>query len=148
MGHWHWSHEGDPPWMQNLLSLTADQFKNCKYCWDWNWIISFMWVLFKGNFTQYFQLSWDSSVNIVIGCGLDSLGSIPRKGKNFIFHTTSKPALRSTQPSIQWVFGAVSPGVKQLGAWSWPFTSIYYQGQEWWSYTFNPPIHVHGMVLN
>jgi hypothetical protein len=35
----------------------------------------------------------------------------------------SRPALRSTQPPIQWVPGVLSPGGKAAGAWSWPLTS-------------------------
>jgi hypothetical protein len=31
--------------------------------------------------------------------------------------------------------GASFPGVKAAVASSWPLTSIYCQGQEWWSYT-------------
>jgi hypothetical protein len=39
----------------------------------------------------------------------------PGGGKNVIFFTSSRPALGSTQPPIQWVLGALSPGVKQPG---------------------------------
>jgi hypothetical protein len=38
-----------------------------------------------------------------------SLGRV----KNFRFSKSSRPALRSTQPPIQWVAGALSPGVKR-----------------------------------
>jgi Ni,Fe-hydrogenase I cytochrome b subunit len=34
----------------------------------------------------------------------------------FLFTTTSRTALRPTQPPIQWVPGALSLGVKQLGS--------------------------------
>jgi hypothetical protein len=34
-------------------------------------------------------------------------------GKIFLFSIASRPALRPTQPPIQWVPGAFSPGVKQ-----------------------------------
>jgi hypothetical protein len=34
---------------------------------------------------------------------------------NFLFSTSSRPALRPTQPSIQWVKEALSPGVKWPG---------------------------------
>jgi hypothetical protein len=33
----------------------------------------------------------------------------------FVFSTASRPALRSIQPFIQWVTGALSPGFKRLG---------------------------------
>jgi hypothetical protein len=35
--------------------------------------------------------------------------------KIFLFSTSSRPALESTQPSIRWVLGALSPGVKRPG---------------------------------
>jgi hypothetical protein len=38
--------------------------------------------------------------------------SSPGKVKNFLF-STSRPVLGPTQPPIQWVPGALSPGVKQ-----------------------------------
>jgi hypothetical protein len=41
--------------------------------------------------------------------------SSPGKIKNFLFSTLSRPALRPTQPPIQWVLGALSPGVKWHG---------------------------------
>jgi hypothetical protein len=33
----------------------------------------------------------------------------------FLYSTVSRLALRPIQPPIQWVLGALSPGVKQLG---------------------------------
>jgi hypothetical protein len=38
-----------------------------------------------------------------------------RYGKSFLFSTTSRPTLGPTQPPIQWVPGAPSPGVKRQG---------------------------------
>jgi hypothetical protein len=35
--------------------------------------------------------------------------------KNFLFSASSRQALGSTQPPIQWVPGALSPGVKRPG---------------------------------
>jgi hypothetical protein len=44
---------------------------------------------------------------------LDDWGFKSRRGLGiFLFTTMSRPALRSTQPSIQWVPGALSLGVK------------------------------------
>jgi hypothetical protein len=45
---------------------------------------------------------------------LDGQGSIPRRGKNFMYSTASEPALRPTEPPIQWVRD-ILPGVKRLG---------------------------------
>jgi Ni/Co efflux regulator RcnB len=41
--------------------------------------------------------------------------SSPGREKNFLFFKSSRPALRSTHPPIQWVPGALSPGVKRPG---------------------------------
>jgi hypothetical protein len=35
-----------------------------------------------------------------------------------------------TQPPTKWVTGILSP-LKAAGAWSWPFTSLYFRGLEW-----------------
>jgi hypothetical protein len=44
-----------------------------------------------------------------------SRSSSPSRVKNFLFSKSSTPALSSTQPPIQWVPGALSPGVKWPG---------------------------------
>jgi hypothetical protein len=49
-----------------------------------------------------------SSVGIVTTYGLGEV-------KNFLFSTSCRPVLGSTQPPIQWVQEAVSLGVKRLG---------------------------------
>jgi hypothetical protein len=49
------------------------------------------------------------------GYGLDGRGSIPSRDKIFLFYVTSRPAVGPTQPPIQCVPGAVSPGVKRQG---------------------------------
>jgi hypothetical protein len=67
----------------------------------------------------------ESSVGIAIGYGLDDRGSIPGKGRIFLFATTSRPPLGSTQHPTKWVTGVPSSGIKQLGEWSWPLTSIW-----------------------
>jgi hypothetical protein len=52
-------------------------------------------------------------VRIATSYGLDDRGvGIPSPGsvKNFLFSSSSRPALGSTQPPIQWVPGALSRG--------------------------------------
>jgi hypothetical protein len=59
-----------------------------------------------------------SVVGRASGYGLDESGrsSSPGRAKNFLFSKSYRPALGFTQPSIQWVPGALSPGVKRQGA--------------------------------
>jgi hypothetical protein len=42
-------------------------------------------------------------VGIATGYGLDGLGSIPGRGKIFLFCTSSRPTLGSTKPPTQWI---------------------------------------------
>ena len=56
--------------------------------------------------------AWNSSVGIVTRYGLDGLGIESRWGRDF--PPTSRSALGSTQPPVQWVTG-LSRGVKRLG---------------------------------
>jgi hypothetical protein len=68
------------------------------------------------NFCNYERSvgSRDSVVGIATGYGLDDRGvgvRVPLASR--IFSTLSRPALGSTQPPVQWVPGALSPGVKR-----------------------------------
>jgi hypothetical protein len=54
-----------------------------------------------------------SSVSIVSGRPGDR-GSIPGRGeKTFPVSSVSRPAMRPTQPPVQWVPGILSPGLKR-----------------------------------
>jgi hypothetical protein len=57
----------------------------------------------------------NSSVGIVTGYRLDGRGSNPSRGKFSPFYTAFRPALRATEPRIQWVSGATSPRIKRPG---------------------------------
>jgi hypothetical protein len=92
------------------------------------------WVKFM-LFCIYF-VSWDISVSIVTGWGLDGQGSVRGKSKRFLF-TVSRPALGPTQPPIQWVPGGSFP-VSEAD--SSPPSSAYV---EWWSYTCIPQCDKH-----
>jgi hypothetical protein len=65
--------------------------------------------------------------------------SSPCRVKNFLFSTSSRPALGSTQPHILWVQGALSPGVKLRGheADNSPPASV--EVKKMWIYTSTPP---------
>jgi hypothetical protein len=55
-----------------------------------------------------------SSVGTVSDYGLDGRGSIRNRGRGFFpLPSASRPDLGPTQPPIQWVPGALSPGVKR-----------------------------------
>jgi hypothetical protein len=73
--------------------------------------------------------------------------SSPGKVKNFLFFKSSRPALRSTQPPIQWVPGALSPGIKRPGreAVHSPPTSAEVKKILIYKST---PTRLHGVVLN
>jgi hypothetical protein len=81
---------------------------------------------------------------------------IPRKGFNcygsflgiFLFVAASITALGPTQHPIQWVPGVPSLGVKRPGraADHSPPSSI--EVKNAWSYTSNPSICLHGVVLS
>jgi hypothetical protein len=65
----------------------------------------------------------------------------------FLFATASRPALGSTLLPIQWVPGALNPGIK------WPgreadYSLLSSDGiKNVWSCTSPPPIRIHGVVL-
>jgi hypothetical protein len=44
-------------------------------------------------------------------CGIDDQGSIPNRGSNFFFNTTSSPIVENTHPPIQFLSEALSSGV-------------------------------------
>jgi hypothetical protein len=59
--------------------------------------------------------SRDSSVGIATGYGLDSRGSIPSRGKIFLFSISSELTLEPALQPIQWVLGVISPMEKRPG---------------------------------
>jgi hypothetical protein len=89
--------------------------------------------------------SWDSIVGIATGYGLDDREvrvQVPVGSRIFSsprHSDRSTPALGSTQPPIQWVPGALSPGVKRPGredAHSAPASA---EVKKMWIYTSTPP---------
>ncbi|PNF27774.1 hypothetical protein B7P43_G09210, partial [Cryptotermes secundus] len=61
------------------------------------------------------------------------------KVKNFLFSTSSTPAMGPTQPPIQWVPGGISSGLKRRGreANHSPLASA--EVKKMWIYTSTPP---------
>jgi hypothetical protein len=83
----------------------------------------------------------DSAVGIATGYGLDDRDKSSSRGrvKNFLFCTSSRPVLGSTQPPFQWVPGAPSPGVKRPrreADYSSPTSA---EVKKTWVYIFTPP---------
>jgi hypothetical protein len=68
--------------------------------------------------------------------------SSPGGGKNFLFSTSSRPVLGLTQPPIQWVLGALSPGVKRPGREADHSPPINAEIKKMWIYTSTPPYAV------
>jgi hypothetical protein len=84
----------------------------------------------------------DSEVSIATGYGLDDQGvrvSSPAGLKNFQFTMLSRSALRSTQSPIQWVLGALSPGVKRPGREADHSPPASAEVKKMWVYTSTPP---------
>jgi hypothetical protein len=65
--------------------------------------------------------------------------SSPGRGKISLLSTASRPVLGPTQPPIQWVPGAVTPGGKATGA---------CRGQEFVDLYTHSPIRLRSVVLN
>jgi hypothetical protein len=84
---------------------------------------SFQPFLYTGNYFQsrnilsdfiIFHSIRDSAVGIATGYGLDDrVVGVRVPVGSIIFSTASRPALRPTQPPIQWVTGALSSGIKR-----------------------------------
>jgi hypothetical protein len=78
--------------------------------------------------------SWESPVGIATDYELDDGSSSPGMVKNFLFSTSSRPALGSIQPPIQWVPEALSPGVKRPGREAEDSAEV----KKMWVYTSTP----------
>jgi hypothetical protein len=78
-------------------------------------IYSDTWMVLP-NYTDRSGGSQDSIVGIAIGYGLNGRGvGVRVPVVSIILSTSSRPALGPTQSPIQWVPGALSPGVKRPG---------------------------------
>jgi hypothetical protein len=91
--------------------------------------------------------SRDSSVSIATGYGLDGR-VVGVRVKNFHFSTSSRPALGYTQPPIQWVPGALSPGVKRPGREADHSLPTSAEIKKNIDLHIHVPIRLHGIVLS
>jgi hypothetical protein len=83
-----------------------------------------------------------SIVGIVTSYGLDDQGvrvRVPCGVNNLLYSMSSRPALGSTQPPIQWVPGALSLGVKQPGHEANHSPPASAKIKKMWIYTSIPP---------
>jgi hypothetical protein len=73
--------------------------------------------MYKCSFFRVFTYSktQESSFDMATGYGLDGRGPFPGKDTFFLFPVASRQVMRPTQPPIQRVLEAVSPGVKPPG---------------------------------
>jgi hypothetical protein len=94
-------------------------------------------------------VSRDSAVGIATGYGLDGRGVGVRVpvGSRF-FSTSSRPVLGPTQPPIQWVSGALSPGVKRPGREDDHALPISAKVEKNVDLYIHSPIRLDGVVLN
>jgi hypothetical protein len=85
--------------------------------------------------------SRDSSIGIATGYGLDDHGVGVRVpwGKNFHFSVSSRPVLEPTQPPIQRVPEAISPGVKRPVREADHSPPASAEAKKTWVYTSTPP---------
>jgi hypothetical protein len=82
-------------------------------------------------------MNQDSAVVIATGYRLDGRGgrrSSPGRVENFLFSTSSRPALVPTQPPLEWV-----PGVKQPGHEADHSPPASAEAKKMWIYTSTPP---------
>jgi hypothetical protein len=87
-------------------------------------------------------------VGIVTGYGLVDGGfGVQVLVGSRIFSVSSRRALGPTQPPIEWVLGAFSPGVKRQGREADHSPPTGAEVKKMWIYT-PTPIHLHGVVLN
>jgi hypothetical protein len=92
--------------------------------------------------TRSLSRSRDISVGIATGYGLDDRGgrsSSLGRVKNFLFSTSLRPALGSSQPPIKWVPRALSPGVKRQGCQTDHSPPTSAEVKKIWTYTSTPP---------
>jgi hypothetical protein len=120
---WFWSHRIDVVWVHlvMLCLIWVIHYLVCLYYYilystaisDKTLIMLSKFFHFGLFFLHYLLTICPISCN---GYGLDGLwvgSSSPGRVKNFLFSTSSRPALGPTQPPMQRVLGALSPGVKQ-----------------------------------
>jgi hypothetical protein len=73
-----------------------------------------------------------------LGHGLYDRGAavqFPLRTRDYLLSTPIQTGYGACPASYTTSFGGCFRWGKPEGTWSWPLTSIYYEGQEWWRYT-------------
>jgi hypothetical protein len=87
-----------------------------------------------------FTRNLDNVVGITTGYGLDD------RGIGVTFSCRADPALGSTQPPIQWVPGALSPGVKRPGREADHTLPTSAEVKKTWVYTSTLPYLMYNLI--
>jgi hypothetical protein len=90
----------------------------------------------------------DSAVGIAIATEPRGWSLSPGRVKNFLFSTSSRPALGPTQSPIQLLLGALSLGVKPPGREADHSHPTNAEAKKTWNYTSTHPQVFNGVVLN
>jgi hypothetical protein len=105
----------------------------------------FQWTIL--NHKNAFEIF--STVGIATGYGLnDRRVAVRVPVGSRIFSMSSGPALGPTQPPIQWVPKALSPGVKRPGLVADHSAPTSAEVKKTWIYTSTPPLRLRGVVIN
>jgi hypothetical protein len=150
-------------WCVGLLNILRDENKNMVFhslLWyiDTCLLGSFVWEavkkwvscksaqlkvqLWREDFMCDIWSMWsrDSVVGVATGYGLDDRGvGVWVPVGSTIFSTSSRLALGPTQPPLQWVPGAFSPGVKRPGHEADHSAPTNVEGKKMWIHTATPP---------
>jgi hypothetical protein len=131
-GH-NWTHEHYEQNVQHMLVLLCACAAPCRLVLRWPWrqgsipfaqshfVLRFKLLEIseisisnlKTNFQPYILKLRNYHTDLLDGRGVGFL--VPVGSKFFLFSTSSRPALGSTQPPIQWVPGTLSPGENRPG---------------------------------
>jgi hypothetical protein len=125
--------------LHTLVLLFCSRILHWTTCDSWYYVFYEMFLVSVIVIT----MSWGSAVSIVTGYGLDGQrvwNSSPGRGKIFILTMSFRLVLRPTQPRIQWVRGALCPGVKQLGCEPDHSPPTSAEVMKMWIYTSTPHI--------
>jgi hypothetical protein len=88
---------------QSLITVSSQ---------EWYFMFSWPWLCDMALCSKIFNVSHNPKLRA--GRPRDR-SSNPGRVRNFLFSKSSRPVLRSTEPPIQWVPGALPPGLKRPG---------------------------------